>query len=327
MQRKQVPVNELQYGMYVAELDRPWTETPFMYQGFHLNSEQQLATLKKLCKHVFVDPERTSAPEKRGPFPAANFKIRGTARYPQTAPVETEFRQAHVVYSQSVTQVGELLKPVSQPGGVLDVKEVKDSVTRLTDSVVRNPDALLLVTRLREKSQHAHARALQVSIYMIVFARFLDLEREELELLGLLGLLQDIGKTRLPAAVLEKQGALTPEESELAKKHVEYSAEILRETPGIPARLPALALLHHERQDGTGYPKGLKGDAIGLYGSVAARAGTLGAVAGGRRRHLRCADGRAALRRGALALERAQLLVQGARRRLPPRAGRAVHPV
>jgi HD-GYP domain-containing protein (c-di-GMP phosphodiesterase class II) len=282
MQRKQVPVNELQYGMYVAELDRPWTETPFMYQGFHLNSEQQLATLKKLCKHVFVDPERTSAPEKRGAFPAvaANFKIRGTARYPQTAAVEMEFKQAHVVYSQSVTQLAELLEPVAKPGGVLDVKEVKDSVTRLTDSVVRNPDALLLVTRLREKSQQAHARALQVSIYMIVFARFLDLEREELELLGLLGLLQDIGKTRLPASVLEKQGALTPEETELAKKHVEYSAEILRETPAIPPRLPTLALLHHERQDGSGYPKGLKGDAIGLYGSMAAIADTFDALTG-----------------------------------------------
>jgi HD-GYP domain-containing protein (c-di-GMP phosphodiesterase class II) len=290
MERKQVPVNELQFGMYVAELDRPWTETPFMYQGFLLNNDEQLATLKKMCKHVFVDPERTKIIEKRppflatrGPFPAnpaptANFKIRGNARYPQTAPVETEFKQAHVVYSKSVAQIGELLRPVATAGGVLDVKEVKDSVTRLTDSVVRNPDALLLVTRLREKSHQAHARALQVSIYMLVFARFLELEREELELLGLLGLLQDVGKTRLPASILEKQGPLTPEESELAKKHVEYSAEILRETPAIPSRLPPLALLHHERQDGTGYPKGLKGDEIGLYGSMAAIADTFDAL-------------------------------------------------
>jgi HD-GYP domain-containing protein (c-di-GMP phosphodiesterase class II) len=93
-------------------------------------------------------------------------------------------------------------------------------VTRLTDSVVRNPDALLLVSKLREKSAAAHARALQVSIYMIVFARFLELAREELELLGLLGLLQDVGKTQLPASIMEKQGPLTPEQAEFAKKHV-----------------------------------------------------------------------------------------------------------
>jgi HD-GYP domain-containing protein (c-di-GMP phosphodiesterase class II) len=283
MERKQISVDALQFGMYVAELDRPWTETPFMYQGFHLSSDEQLATLRKLCKHVFVDPERTKTVEKRGPFPATptptpSFKIRGSTKYEQTAPVEAEFKVAHKVYTQSVAKVDELLKPMAKAGGVLDGKEVKESVTRLTDSVVRNPDALLLVTRLREKSEQAHARALQVSIYMIVFARFLELEREELEMLGLLGLLQDVGKTRLPAEILEKKGKLSAQETELMKKHVEYSAEILRQTPAIPPRLPDLAMLHHERQDGSGYPKGLKGDQIGLYGSMAGIADTFDAL-------------------------------------------------
>ena len=278
MERKQISVEQLQWGMYVAELDRPWTETPFMFQGFHLRTDQQLEALKKHCKHVFVDPEKTEPPEKaRAPAPAT-FKIRGSTRYAETKPVEVEFKQATVVYAQSVAQVGELLKPASKAGGVLDGKEIKESVTRLTDSVVRNPDALLLVTRLREKSEQAHARALQVSIYMIVFARYLELERSELELLGLLGLLQDVGKTRLPPAILEKKGPLTPEENEVAKQHVLFSSQILAETPGIQPRLPALVMLHHERQDGSGYPKGLKGDQIGLYGSMAAIADTFDAL-------------------------------------------------
>src|SRR5581483_8316749 len=110
----------------------------------------------------------------------------------------TEFKPARQIYERSVVDVGDLLKPLAKPGAALDAPAVKESVTRLTDSVVRNPDALLLVTRLREKCATAHARALQVSIYMLVFGRFLELAREELELLGLLGLLQDIGKTRLP---------------------------------------------------------------------------------------------------------------------------------
>jgi len=159
---------------------------------------------------------------------------------------------------------------VSKPGGVLEAKDVKESVTQLTDSVVRNPDAMLLVTRLRETSAAAHARALQVSIYMIVFGRFLELAREELELLGMVGLLQDVGKTRLPASLMEKNTTLTPEEAEIFKTHVQLGAEILKATPGMPPRLLELAILHHERQDGTGYPRGLKGDQIGLYGSIAA---------------------------------------------------------
>jgi HD-GYP domain-containing protein (c-di-GMP phosphodiesterase class II) len=144
--------------------------------------------------------------------------------------------------------------------------------------VIRNPDALLLVTRLKEKSAAIHARALQVSIYMIVFGRFLELPREDLEFLGLLGLLQDVGKTQLPASIMEKQGPLTPEQADIAKKHVELSYEILKETPGLPERLPELARLHHERQDGSGYPRGLKGEEIGLYGSIAAIADTFDAL-------------------------------------------------
>jgi len=268
MLRKQVSVGELQFGMFVAELDRPWTDTPFMFQGFHLRTDQQLAALKKHCKHVFIDVERTEKPDPRPP--AAQFQIRGQTKYVEQVKVEVEYQQATAVYTKSVARVDELLKPIAKPGGVLEAKEIKESVTQLTDSVVRNPDAMLLVTRLREKSAAAHARALQVSIYMIVFARFLELAREELDLLGMVGLLQDVGKTRLPAALVEKQGPLTPEEVELYKTHVQHSFDILAATPGIHPRLPPLAMLHHERQDGSGYPKALKGDQIGLYGSIAA---------------------------------------------------------
>src|SRR5947208_10413583 len=265
--------------MYVAELDRPWTETPFMFQGFHLRTDEQWDMLRKFCKHVFVDLERTEGRDAtaRAPAPKPRFQIRGNTAYPEEVAVEAEFKRAETVYADSAKSLETLLSPLAE-GGVLDGKEVKESVTRLTDSVVRNPDALLLVSKLREKSAAAHARALQVSIYMIVFARFLELAREELELLGLLGLLQDVGKTQLPASIMEKQGPLTPEQAEFAKKHVALSAEILKATPGLPSRLPELALLHHERQDGSGYPRGLKGGQIGLYGSIAAIADTFDAL-------------------------------------------------
>jgi HD-GYP domain-containing protein (c-di-GMP phosphodiesterase class II) len=276
VEKRQIDVGQLQFGMYVAELDRPWTDTPFMFQGFVLRTEQQLAALKKFCKHVFVDPEKAERADPRPP--AAQFRIRGSTKYPEKASVEAEFRPAMNAYGKSVNSVGELLQPLSRPGGVLEAKTVKETVTHLADSVVRNPDALLLVSKLREKSASAHARALQVSIYMLVFARYLELAREELELLGLLGLLQDVGKTRLPAAIMEKKGALSEAETLIARQHVEYSVDILKATPGLPERLPALAMLHHERQDGTGYPRGLKGDQIGLYGSVAAIADTFDAL-------------------------------------------------
>jgi HD-GYP domain-containing protein (c-di-GMP phosphodiesterase class II) len=209
---------------------------------------------------------------------APGFAIQGSAPYPVRADLRTEIKRAITVYAQSVKALQDLFRPLEIGSAVLDAEAVQASMARLADSVVRNPDALLLMSKMREKSVAAHARALQVSIYMMVFARFLRLERDEIQLLGLLGLLQDIGKTRLPAALLEKQGSLTPQESETVRKHVELSAHILAVTPGLPPRLPALALLHHERQDGTGYPRGLKAYQIGLYGSIAAICDTYDAL-------------------------------------------------
>jgi HD-GYP domain-containing protein (c-di-GMP phosphodiesterase class II) len=289
MKRRKIEVDKLEFGMYVAELDRPWTDTPFAFQGFHLRTDKQWDALRKFCKHVFIDLERTEALERREPPPTKPkeppsppkpqaFPIRGTTTYPQQADVETEFRQAETAYDRTVKNVEDLLRPLAQGQTVLDGKEIRESVTRLTDSVVRNPDALLLVTRLKETSAAMHARALQVSIYMIVFGRFLELPREDLELLGLLGLLQDVGKTQLPASIMEKQGPLTPEQNEIAKKHVDLSVEILKQTPGLPEKLPELARLHHERPDAKGYPRGLKADEIGLYGSIAAIADTFDAL-------------------------------------------------
>src|SRR2546425_10892584 len=137
--------------MYVAELDCPWTDTPFMFQGFHLRTDQQLEALKKFCKHVFVDVKKTELEDRSRARALPSFKIRGNSVYPETVNVETEVQRAAPVYTQTLAAVNELLRPLTQGSTVLEGKEVKESVRRLTDSVVRNPDALLLVSKLREK--------------------------------------------------------------------------------------------------------------------------------------------------------------------------------
>jgi len=284
MGRKQVPVGELEFGMYVAELDRPWTETPFMFQGFYLRTDKQLEALRKFCRHVLIDVERTEPAALMRPAGGAGrssapgFAIRGSARYPGQADVKDEIDHAGALFERSSVTLQALFRPLAWGGAVPDGTPVDEAVAALAQSVVRNPDALLLMSRMRDNGVAAHARALQVSILMMVFARFLQLERDDIKLLGLLGLLQDIGKTRLPAVLLEKQGPLSAEESEMAKRHVELSGHILGAMPGLPPKLAALALLHHERQDGGGYPRGLKAYQIGLYGSIAAICDTYDAL-------------------------------------------------
>jgi HD-GYP domain-containing protein (c-di-GMP phosphodiesterase class II) len=271
--KKTIPVAELRFGMYVAELDRPWTDTPFRFQGFVLSSEQQLETLKKYCKSVVVDSEKSVLADA----PRAGMQYFGKSAYGEKATVEQELGPARSAYTSGHRLVQETLAQV-RIGRNLDPDRVRVAVKSLTESVLRNPNAMLLFSQLREKGEYAVSHSLDVSIYMTAFGRFLQLEQPQIELLGYLGLLQDIGKVRLPKTLLEKRGRLTPEEFEQAKLHVGYSVEILRATAGIPIELPRLAVLHHERHDGSGYPNRLQGSHIGLVGSIAAIVDTYDAM-------------------------------------------------
>ena len=256
--------------MYVAELDRPWTDTPFMFQGFVLRTQQQLDTLNKFCKSVVVDSERA---ERVDPPPLAP----AVQRYTTQVPVEHEVAQARSAHGQALETMREVVAAV-RANRMLDATSLEQAVGAMTESVLRNPDALMLFSQLREKGDYVHSHALDVAVYMTTFGRFLQLPVEQISLLGYLGLMQDIGKLRVPDHILAKRERLTDEELALAKKHVEHSVAILRETTGLPQGLAELAALHHERFDGSGYPGGLKGKQIGLIGSIAAVADTFDAL-------------------------------------------------
>jgi cyclic di-GMP phosphodiesterase len=271
--KKRVPVEQLKFGVYVNELDRPWTETPFMYQGFVIKSEAQLQALKKFCRTVVIDTEKGDnvyvVPTSAGPSgPGVLDTIKEKVTYAEKVQVKLELPAARQAQAKTTLVLQDVFGSV-QAGKALDAPRVRDAVTNMTDSVVRNPDAMLLLARMKEKGVNTLDRAMGVSIYMITFGRFLSLPREQIDLLGMLGLLQDVGKLRLPANLLNKQEALTEAELEICKGHVAHSVAILAETPGLPDELTALAALHHERVDGSGYPAGLKGGQIGLFGGMA----------------------------------------------------------
>ena len=276
MHQKAIAVGDLQFGMYIKELDRPWIETPFAFQGFWLRTEQQLQALRKFCKHVIVDAARSevrlspASPGAQSKSSAPAFAIHGNAGYKAPADLAREIESASALYSRACEALANLLEPLETGAASLDGVEVRGLVDGLAESVIRNPDALLLLSKVREARAAAHARALQVSVYMMVFGRFLQREPDDIRLLGLLGLLQDLGNARVPAALLQKHERLAAEESEIVKRHVELSGHIVGITKGLPPRLEQLVLLHHERQDGTGYPRGLRGYQIGLHGSIAA---------------------------------------------------------
>jgi HD-GYP domain-containing protein (c-di-GMP phosphodiesterase class II) len=268
MELKEVEIDDLHFGMYVSKLDRPWTETPFMFQGFILKSDKQLEVLKKYCKTVFVDPEKEDHSELERVTAEDIAKVRGTTVYKEVASVEAELPRAVNAFKKSTAVMKELARAL-EIGNAIDATLPKEAATMITESVVRNPDAMALLVKLQEQSDATLSRAVEISVTMSIFGRFLQFPTDRLEVLGMLGLLQDVGKLKLPPE-LAKRGPINAQEIETFKTHVTHSVDVLGGTPGLPSELPGLASLHHERFDGTGYPRGLRGTAIALFGMIAA---------------------------------------------------------
>lgn len=267
MELREISVDQLTFGVYISKLDRPWTETPFVFQGFVLKSDKQLDVLKKYCKHVFIDPEK----EERhvvGRVTAEDLaKVRGTTIYKEVASVEAEMPKAENAFAKTTVVVAELSKAV-EIGSSIDSVRSHEAAAQITESVVRNPDAMALLIKLQEKSGETLSRAVGISVMMTIFGRFLQLPPDRIQMLGMLGLLQDVGKLKLPTQ-LATSGPTNGAEAELFRTHINHSVRILSDTAGLPPELPGLASLHHERFDGTGYPRGLRGDAIALPGLIA----------------------------------------------------------
>ncbi len=271
--KKKLPVTDLQLGMYVYELDRPWSETPFLFQRFVLTTQTQLDALNKYCKHVYVDTEggqREKEPElRRGGGPIAP-DLQGTGKviHVERASIETEFARATDACGSAIAAVNGAFDAI-RADKALDSGELKLAVGNITESMLRNPDAMVLLSALQERGGYQLGRALNVSIYMIAFARFLGMDAETVERAGMVGLLQDVGMLKVPQEIREKESRLSGAELELVRSHVGLTTEQLRSTPGLSPEIAEIAALHHERRDGSGYPHGKKGDALGVLGAIA----------------------------------------------------------
>lgn len=292
---KKVDVRDLRIGMYVSELDRPWRETPFLFQGFEITTQEELDQLRQLCQHVYVEtnPGYAHAPPAQRPvrsatsvaaahepavaLPGVGFKVlekfapgqHRAPRYPDRATLEQEMPRAREVERETRTLIYTIMDDV-RLGRTFDTAGARRVVGNMVESILSNPDALACLTQLKNKDEYTALHSLRVSILALAFGRHLELAPEELHVLGLGALLHDIGKMKVPAEILNKPGRLTDREFEIMKSHVPHGVEILEATHGIPSAAIDVARYHHERFDGSGYSFGVRGEGVGLFGAIGA---------------------------------------------------------
>lgn len=268
-----IDVNDLEHGMFVSELDRPWTETPFLLQGVLIESREDIAEFQRLCNYVYIDVERSreviapklhtlAAKPPTEEKPKSNEVTLQLVEREQEA-FRKELKVARKVHHRTRGYIDKLLDDV-RLGNSLDTDTARELVGELADSISRSPDAMLWLTHMKKRDEYTSIHCMNVCILALTFGRSVGLERKQLDMLGLGALLHDIGKMHVPLEILNKPGRLTDEEFDIVKTHSMSGYNLLRQKKDMPGDVLDIVRSHHERINGRGYPDGLIGDVIGL---------------------------------------------------------------
>jgi len=305
----EVRVGNLEIGMRVTRLDRPWEDTEFLLQGFIIQDQEEIFALRRQCDFVFVETRtgvtaaelshqksgrRTVAQglSARGSKAQANAPNKSSPRdrrgipkkrvsYINTVAFDRELPKARDSYQSAKDTVKSIMAGI-RIGRTIDINESRKIVDNIVDSILRNADALMWLTKLKEKDDYTAEHSLNVCILSIAFARHLGHNEADIRKIGLCGFLHDVGKFKIPTEVLNKPGRFTDAEYVMMKKHTVFGRNLLMSLKKSDHAAIDVAFSHHERIDGSGYPRGVTGENIPYYAKIIALTDTYDAITSSR---------------------------------------------
>jgi putative nucleotidyltransferase with HDIG domain len=277
---KRIHVNQLVLGMHLKEFCGSWMEHPFWRTSFVLTDAKDIdAILASSIKEVWIDCGKgqdvamgdvaVSEAESEAQVEAELKKIVEEQR--QIAPVSTatELLRAARICQQAKQAVVSMFEE-ARMGNTVDVGGAKLLVEEISDSVARNPGALISLARLKTVDDYTYMHSVAVCALMVALAKQWGLDEAQTRSAGLAGLLHDLGKALMPMEVLNKPGKLTESEFSIIKSHPVEGYKMLLGGVNVDPMVLDVCLHHHEKTDGSGYPKGLKGDEISLFAKMGA---------------------------------------------------------
>ena len=286
VQQKKVFVHDLEIGMFVSDLDRPWHQTPFPIQGFHIRSQDDIRALTSHCKWVAVDVAETRESVQSGQSEPSGFgrrkqakdrsrqelklpplNIREPVQHSKVSSLKKELKISKKLLIDadiSVNRVFQSIRKKEMP----DLSDVAKATQGMVASVLRNPDAMLWLSRTRQHDDFTYQHSLNTAVWALVCGRELGLNEGLLNHLGMGCLLSQIGKLALPASLLENEARLGAEDFALYRTYVEKGVQCLEDS-GVSRAVLSVVQNHRERHNGSGFPEGVRGDRIPLLGKIA----------------------------------------------------------
>jgi HD-GYP domain-containing protein (c-di-GMP phosphodiesterase class II) len=258
----EVPISGLLPGMFVAELDRPWLETPFALQGFVIRDERDAEYVGKHCEYVYVDPHKKVV----GKYPLKAQPKR--AIEVDEVPLKTEFEHSKVDFASASKVMASVFAQVKSHRPV-DLAVLQSAINPLIDSVFRNREALAALIRMKRKDDYFYNHSLATAVWAAILGRHLGLEKPVLRQLALGASIMDVGMAELPDELLNETDQLNAPQIAQIRGHVATSLKIVQEHGEVSNTVLNIIACHHERYDGSGYPQGLSGNTIPKLARIA----------------------------------------------------------
>lgn len=255
---KKISIDDLKPGMEVVRMSSSvWEHLPSLYlkpgvikseeevegirsQGFlhaFIQIKDYIESMEERLSKLLLDRQQEVPTKKRVPF-------------------EQEMEVAKLTYENSMLHARRIIGDAKM-GRQVDYESSVKTVDAIVDSAIRNPDTLLCLSKISDYDEYTYAHCINVAAICVVFGEFLGLEREDLLLLGLAGMMHDLGKTAVPERIINKRARLSPSEFEEIKRHPDYGCQMLKRAGEVPRAVYEAVRDHHEKYNGGGYPSAL----------------------------------------------------------------------
>jgi len=289
---KKIPVERLRPGMFLHNLNAGWMSHPFIRNRFVVADE---CAVQKICEagihEVYIDTTRglddanapTEAEVNLQLMEEMQEAVQTDAPYRCTTVAE-ELANARRLRSRATGVIRSVMRDAKM-GQSLNLEQIDELVNAVIESVMRNDSALLLLLRVRAQNDYTLVHSVAVCTLMVSFCHALNCDRSTLHQAGVGGLLHDVGKVQIPLEILNKPGRYSEDEFNVMRGHPQHGYDLLRQMPDIGSEPLDIVLHHHERMDGSGYPRSQQGEDLSRMARMAAIADVYDAITSDRCYH------------------------------------------
>lgn len=286
--KKRISIQDLRPGMYITGMDRSWFKTPFLRHKWTIKREDEIALLRSYgIQEVQIDTDKgcdlsevtdlqptsnDDDPSLEGPSPSSGFGL---------GPNPEDIESARLLRAEAISTLDVFFRQMGVPSSQ-HLREIRSVVSTLLDGILEHQAAMVALIQMRRFDPNLASHGVDTGMLAMAIGQEHGCDPPQLKLVGLAALLHDIGQLRLPLNLIRKVQVFTHQEHKLMQAHCEMGVAVLNQFSEIPEESKRMILEHHERLDGSGYPKGLRGNHISELTQILSIADTYDAQISGR---------------------------------------------